>query len=60
MRWFRRDRRPEVWEIADDEPPLGDYYLAAMDAIDAWSPGEAIFFIQVCFCSCVECFCVCV
>jgi hypothetical protein len=24
MSWFRKDRRPEVWEIADDEQPLGD------------------------------------
>ena len=20
MRWFRKDRQPEVWEIADDQP----------------------------------------
>ena len=26
--------------------PLGDYYLQTMDAIDAFSPGEAMFFIQ--------------
>ena len=23
MRWFQRDRQPEVWEVADDQP-LGD------------------------------------
>lgn len=42
------------WGGSDAHPPLEDYYLGTMDAINKDSPGQALFMIEVRTCLAVS------